>query len=92
MREKAADLITADGMTIMRQASATAREYLKEAVEDIDQIFGEGYAKAHPELIAALINTAASDSNSVTLAKSIGTGLTEIAEAIEQIAFREESL
>ena len=43
----------ASNETLMRQASATADEYLFKAVDGIDGLFGEGFAKAHPELIAA---------------------------------------
>jgi hypothetical protein len=35
--------------------------YLLEAVEDIDRTFGEGYAKEHPGLVGAFIQTCAMD-------------------------------
>lgn len=34
---------------------SNARDNLKFAVEHIDHVFGPGYAKAHPELVAAFI-------------------------------------
>lgn len=45
----------------MRQASMTAHDYMLEAVNDIDKIFGKGYAKEHPELVGAFIQTCAID-------------------------------
>ena len=37
-------------------AWSIAWEYLKKGVQAIDSMFGEGYAKAHPELLAAFLN------------------------------------
>lgn len=47
--------------TSMRQAGMTAHDYMLVAVKDIDRIFGEGYAKQHPELVGAFIQTCALD-------------------------------
>jgi hypothetical protein len=46
---------------LMRQAPATAQTYLMEAVQMIDAEFGEGYAKSHPSLVGAFIQTCALD-------------------------------
>jgi len=46
---------------LMRQASMTAHDYMQKAISDIDNLLGEGYAKEHPELIAAYMQTAALD-------------------------------
>src|SRR6266576_3671821 len=35
---------------------SNARDNLKFAVEQIDHVFGTGYAKTHPELVAAFIH------------------------------------
>jgi hypothetical protein len=45
--------------TLMRQAGHTAEEYMCRAVEEIDRLFGEGYAKANPGLVGAFMQTAA---------------------------------
>lgn len=45
-------------------AASTAATYLQHAVREIDQELGAGYAAAHPELIAAFMQTAASESRS----------------------------
>ncbi len=47
--------------TLMKQAAQTAKVYLIAAIEAIDSQFGENYAKAHPELVAAFMHAAASD-------------------------------
>jgi hypothetical protein len=63
--------ITANPKTLMRQAKYTAAEYLNAAVIEIDEKFGDGYAKKNPELIAAYMNTAALDYGSAIIARSI---------------------
>jgi hypothetical protein len=74
--------ITADATTLLRQASMTADEYLREAVTSIDRHLGEGYAAKHPALIAAMIQTAASDYNNALLCQHIG----DVADAIAAVA------
>lgn len=64
-------MIDASYDTLMRQASMTACDYMIHAVEDIDRIFGEGYAAKNPELVAAYINTAAIDFASNVISKTI---------------------
>jgi hypothetical protein len=63
--------ITAGNSTLLRQASMTADEYLCEAMQCIDRRLGKGYAKAHPELIAAFIQTAAIDMGTAVIARAI---------------------
>ena len=50
-----------NAMDLMRQAGATADAYLKDGIECIDRRLGEGFAKEHPELLAAFMHTAAMD-------------------------------
>ena len=73
-------MITADADTLMRQAAMTADEYLRKAISAIDEAFDErGYAKKHPELIAAFMQTCAMDFGAAILAK-------ELAEAISNFS------
>ena len=52
----------------MRQASMTANLYLLEAIKSIDSIFEkEGFAKEHPELIAAFVKSCNDDYHSTML-------------------------
>ncbi|MCP5173483.1 MAG: hypothetical protein H6996_00075 [Moraxellaceae bacterium] len=53
--------ITASATELMRQASMTAHDYMLEAVRRIDEVFGEGYAKTHPELVGDFMKTSAID-------------------------------
>ncbi len=46
---------------IMEDATMTANTYMREAIRYIDMQLGEGYAKKHPELIGAFMQTCASD-------------------------------
>ena len=48
-------------MLAMKHAHETADEYMNKAVISIDNKFGDGYAKSHPELIAAFMQTSALD-------------------------------
>jgi len=47
--------------TLMKQGTQTASFYMDAACESIDFKFGKGFAKAHPELLAAFMQTAALD-------------------------------
>jgi hypothetical protein len=55
----------------MRQAPMTAHDYLLAAVHDIDEIFGQGYARAHPELAGQFILTCAIDFAGAIVARAI---------------------
>jgi len=60
---------------LMRQAQMTAHTYMLSAISDIDERLGEGYAKAHPELIGAYMLTAAIDMGAATIVKEIGEAI-----------------
>lgn len=63
--------ITADSTTLMRQAPMTANTYLDAAIEGIDGRFGKGFAKAHPELVGAYLQTCALDFGAAVIARAI---------------------
>jgi hypothetical protein len=65
----------ADSTTLARHATMAAINDMNIAVDTIDGRFAKGYAKQHPELIAAFMQTVA-----------IGFGARVIAGAIEDIA------
>jgi hypothetical protein len=50
-----------DDQTALKQSVTNADWWMGQAVEKIDQQFGEGYAKAHPELIVGFIGVAERD-------------------------------
>jgi hypothetical protein len=78
-------MITANYDALLHQAHATVGEYLREAVRYIDEELGDGYAKKNPALVAAFIQTAASDYNAACQAVAIQ----EIALAISGTASEE---
>jgi hypothetical protein len=63
----------------MRQAAMTAKHYLICASTDIDDVFGDGYATEHPELMGAYMITAALDFHSASISSDTG----DIANAID---------
>jgi hypothetical protein len=66
---------------LMRQASMTAYTHMRSAKDDIDAMFGEGYAKQHPELVGAYTQAAA-----INFAATFqGNQLEEIAGHLEAI-------
>lgn len=72
--------ITATPETLMEQASETAHRYLLEARKSVDLVFGEGYAKSHPELVGSCVVAASIDMAGAT----IGQQVRFIADAIEE--------
>lgn len=75
------DRITASADALLRQASMTAADYMREAVREIDGQFGEGYAKQHPELVAVFMTTAAQDFHTA-LSTGALQDLTDVAESL----------
>lgn len=59
-------------------ASVSVCKYMKQAEESINQQFGAGYATAHPELVAAFIQAAASERLSIVLHDHIVPALDSI--------------
>jgi L-rhamnose mutarotase len=62
----------------MRQAPLTVAEYLQHVRRDIDNEFGEGYAKAHPELVAKLVECCVKDYSATLMYDSLEGMLTYI--------------
>jgi hypothetical protein len=74
-----------DADTLMRQAHMTAHDYMLHARADIDSIFGDGYAEAHPELVGAYMQTAVRDFHTTFTVQSRETlvyALDRIADAL----------
>jgi hypothetical protein len=78
--------IQANADTLLRQASITADQYLHEAITAIDKKFAKGYAKDHPNLIAAFMKVAASDMNNATFAKAQSEAIESLAESLSILA------
>jgi hypothetical protein len=70
-------------MEYIKPDSATAI-YFNDATDMIDQRFGDGYAKKHPELIGALMQTAALDFMAVIIRDTIGEAVEAIANKVRE--------
>jgi len=73
--------IEANAETLMKQAPMTASFYFQKAIEDIDNVFGKGFAKANPQLIGDYMKTSALD----FLSASITSGLQDISEPLYRL-------
>lgn len=61
---------------LSKQGLMSAADNMRRAVEDIDGTFGKGYAKAHPELVGALVMAAAIDYSGTALHNAMN-GITD---------------
>ena len=55
----------------MRQGAQTADLWLHEVVRSIDEVFGEGYARDNPQVVAAMLAASVSDFRTTMLTASI---------------------
>jgi hypothetical protein len=79
------DTVSANWTTLLNQAAYAPHLYMTQAKENIDKLFGEGYAKQNPQLVAAYIQVAATDFQTAAIAiasQNIQYGLKEIAESL----------
>ncbi len=71
---------------LLEQAWMTASHYMVFAVQEIDKQFGDGYAKAHPELVGAFMQTAATDFQAGLLKVGLQDLRTELEHWLGQLA------
>jgi hypothetical protein len=45
----------------MSESQSVSRSRLELARDEVDRVFGEGHAAAHPELVVAIVHAASSD-------------------------------
>ena len=69
---------------LMQQSRMTAHDAMSHAVVDIDSIFGEGYAKANPALVAAYMQTSALDFLAAFGLQGIAESIDRVSEALEK--------
>ncbi|MHC0506338.1 hypothetical protein [Achromobacter aegrifaciens] len=80
-----AEFIEANLDTLYTLAQVRAESYLRAAETKIDAVFGSGYAKENPELVAAFMKTASDEFTRTATAKvlqNIGYALDSITEAL----------
>jgi hypothetical protein len=63
--------ITATSMQLMEDAPYTVAVYMGKGRDIIDNLFGEGYAAKHPELLAAFMAASAVDMAGAMIARSL---------------------
>ncbi len=78
--------IEADYLTLMRQAPETVHEYFHKAIKSIDDVFGNGYAKAHPELVAAFFQASCSEFGNSVLCQTLQDHIGEITMALNGLS------
>jgi hypothetical protein len=76
------DISIEDAGYLMARARMTAVTYMREGIEWIDKEFGDGYAKRHPELLAAFMRTCAADFHS----GDMKAGLQDIRDALRALS------
>jgi hypothetical protein len=64
----------------MSESQSVSRSRLELARDEVDRVFDQGYAAAHPQMVLAVMNTAATDWG----ARLIGGALEDIAAALDQ--------
>lgn len=67
---------------LMIRAGKSAHTYFNQAVRIIDEKFGEGYAKEHPELIGHFMRTAAADFHTAILNQKLDDLVAEIRDSL----------
>lgn len=83
------DMITASPEHLMRQASMTAREYLREAIAAIDAQLGPGYARENPALIGAFMAAAAQDFHTAlsgAIQQELTMGANAVSDSLDRVA------
>ena len=75
--------ITANFHNLLNQASSTTHEYMIEGQDRIDKMFGEGYAKKNPELLAAFMQSAATDLHGSVFAQQVTDAIDKLTESLD---------
>lgn len=74
----------------MRQAAHTASFYMTKAVDSIDCLFGPGFAKANPMLVAAFMHIAGADYNNWNSVESIHKAQQSFDDAVTAVCLKIE--
>lgn len=72
---------------LMEQAGSTAVTWMRTAVVEIDELFGKGYAKAHPELIVGFMQAAGADEIAMYL-RGLVNAHQQVEETLEVLSDR----
>ncbi len=80
------EVITKKGMELAQSGMDTATNYFHHAISIIDEKFGNGYAKAHPELIGEFMRTSAQDYDSSLKVQAVQDATKQICNKLDTIA------
>lgn len=75
-------MITATFLQLAQEAPLIVAGMLDDTIIQIDNRFGRGYAKRHPELVAAFLAASENNFSIATLAQQIRAGLDNIADSL----------
>ena len=67
---------------LMDHASATAKNYLRDAIEAVESQMGKGAAEKYPQIVAAVITAAAQDYHAAMFSHRVAPALEDVAEAL----------
>lgn len=74
--------VTADQFDLMKQAPQTIEYYYSEIEGFLEDIYGKGWGKSHPEAVARLVDACARDYHSA----SVLSGLQNVRDKLGEIA------
>lgn len=78
--------VTATWAKLMEDGASAAKYYMSCAVTEIDEMFGKGYAAAHPELVGAFMRTAATETHGSVLCKCMQLCTEEISHELSLLS------
>ncbi len=70
---------------LMKKSHQSAREYLIYAISNVNDLMGDGAAQKHPEIVAALVQAAATDYAAMMLSHRVAPQLLSITRAIADL-------
>jgi len=79
-------IITANWKELLEDTSIAMKRHLHNAKKDIDEEFGEGYARENPTLVAAYIQSASLDFSTATKSKVLSYGVFNISSSLSDIS------
>jgi hypothetical protein len=71
---------------LMREAPGTVTYFMESAIEEIDSVFGDGYAQNHPVLLAAFLDGSVREFTTGAIIKAFGEKLGDLNSSITSIS------
>jgi phage terminase large subunit len=80
-----ASKIEISGNEFLEQAKSTAHDFMIEAVHNVNEIMGSGASEKFPQIVAAMIQAAATDVHGAIIAQQVRAGLDAIASSVDDM-------